>query len=140
VRIVVGFPVPVETAFDYLADPERRPDWQSSLRRIEDVTGPIGQDQSWTDVTVPGLRPRMTTAVYDRPRRWAESGHWHALAVRATLDFEPQGAGACRVTMVVAWEGALPVRLLGTTLGALGRPALRADLRRAARLAGSARG
>ena len=33
----VRFGVPVEVAFDYLVDPHHRPEWQSSLRRVEDV-------------------------------------------------------------------------------------------------------
>ena len=34
---VAGFDVPAEVAFDYLVDPRHRPEWQSSLRRVEDV-------------------------------------------------------------------------------------------------------
>ena len=31
----VAFAVPAEVAFDYLIDPRHRPEWQSSLRRVE---------------------------------------------------------------------------------------------------------
>lgn len=131
-RIVVDVPAPVEVAFDYFADPVNRPEWQSSLRRVENVAGEIGVGQTWTDVTAPGLRPRMSTVEYDRPRRWCESGRWRGLVVRAELDFAPIGPDACRVTMDVAWSGGLVARMLGNAAGTVGRPALRADLRRAA--------
>ena len=50
----VRFEVPVEVAFDYLVDPHRRAEWQSSLRRVEEVdAGPPRVGQRWVDVTVP---------------------------------------------------------------------------------------
>ena len=48
----VRFDVPADVAFDYLVDPHRRPEWQSSLRRVEDVgTGAPRVGQRWVDVT-----------------------------------------------------------------------------------------
>lgn len=35
----VHFAVGPEVAFDYLVDPQHRPEWQSSLARLEQVTG-----------------------------------------------------------------------------------------------------
>ena len=70
----VPFPVPAEVAFDYLVDPVNRPQWQSSLAAVEDVTGQVGVGQTWTDVTKPGLRPAMRTTSYDRPPwTWSSS-------------------------------------------------------------------
>ena len=93
----VRFAVPPEVAFDYLVDPRNRAAWQSSLRRVEEVTGEPRVGQRWVDVTVPGLRPRMETTVLERPHRWTEVGRWHGIDAELTLVFAPDGAG-CLVT------------------------------------------
>ena len=94
----VRFDVPADVAFDYLVDPHRRPEWQSSLRRVEDVdAGAPRVGQRWVDVTVAGLRPRMETTVLDRPRTWTEVGSWRGIDAVLTLAFAPDGDG-CRVT------------------------------------------
>ncbi len=93
----VRFDVSAEVAFDYLVDPHHRPEWQSSLRKVEHVNGAPRVGQRWIDVTVPGLRPRMETTVLDRPRTWTEVGSWHGIDAVLTLDFAEDGSG-CLVT------------------------------------------
>lgn len=94
----VRFDVPVEVAFDYLVDPQNRPEWQSSLRRVDDVeAGPPRVGQRWVDVTVPGLRPQMRTTALERPRTWTEVGTWRGIDAVLTLDFEADGRH-CGVT------------------------------------------
>lgn len=120
--VVVPFPVSREVAFDYLADPRNRPEWQSSLSRVEGVDGEPRVGQTWVDVTTPRLRPRMETTELDRPRRWTERGTWRGVTATLTLDFTETATG-CDVTATFRIA-----RLLR-------RPALwavRADLRRAA--------
>jgi hypothetical protein len=120
--VVVPFAVPREVAFDYLADPRRRPEWQSSLARVADVDGEPRVGQTWVDVTRPGLRPRMETTELDRPRRWSERGTWHGITATLTLEFTETATG-CDVA--ASFDIARPLR----------RPALwavRSDLRRAA--------
>lgn len=120
--VTVTFPVSCEVAFDYLADPTRRPEWQSSLARVEDVDGKPRVGQTWVDVTRPGLRPRMETTVLDRPHRWAERGTWRGITATLVLEFAETPTG-CDVS--ASFEIARPLR----------RPALwavRSDLRRAA--------
>ena len=130
--VSVHFPVGPEAAFDYLVDPANRPDWQSSLRAVVDVEGEIGLGQSWTDVTVPGLRPRMRTTAFERATRWTETGTWRGVRAELTLRFSPSGAG-CEVSVDTrfsadgAWRAALPVMIAGAPLAA------RADLRAAAK-------
>ena len=85
----VQFPVPAEVAYDYLVDPTHRPEWQSSLRAVE-LDPPRGHGRSdghaglvareglrWTDVTRPGLRPRMELTLptdrVSRPRKRTNS-------------------------------------------------------------------
>ncbi|HEU5036783.1 MAG TPA: SRPBCC family protein [Nocardioides sp.] len=120
--VVVPFPVAPEVAFDYLADPRNRPDWQSSLARVEDVDGEPRVGQTWVDVTRPGLRPRMETTELDRPRRWTERGTWHGVTATLTLDFVATPTG-CDVTATFQ---------IARLLRAPALWAVRGDLRRAA--------
>ena len=120
--------MPPEVAFDYLAYPRHRAEWQSSLRRVEQVSGEPGVGQRWVDVTKPGLRPRMTTTLFERPRRWAESGRWRGVTADLELTFTAT-PGGCEVGF------GFEVRMLGPVgraFTALSVPAVRADLRRAA--------
>ena len=126
----VVFDVPAEAAFDYLVDPRNRPEWQSSLRRVDDVVGEPAAGQTWTDVTRPGLRPSMRTEVLERPRLWSESGSWRSVRAGLTLRFAPDGAG-CQVRYDFRVHVLGPV---GLAITALSLPAVRADLERAARI------
>jgi hypothetical protein len=124
----IEFDVPAEVAFDFLADPANRPLWQSSLRRVEDVTPAApAVGQSWVDVTSPGLRPRMETTVLDRPHTWTERGSWRGVTAELTLTFEPVTAG-CVVTAEARVDGFL----VGPVLTRLAPYAVAGDLRRAA--------
>ncbi len=120
--VTVSFPVSCEVAFDYLADPHHRADWQSSLARVEDVDGEPRVGQTWTDVTKPGLRPRMETTELDRPRRWTERGTWRRITATLTLEFRPTPTG-CDVVADFAINPLLRLPALW---------AVRGDLRHAA--------
>jgi hypothetical protein len=125
--------VPPVVAFDYLADPHHRPEWQSSLSRVEDVDGEPRVGQTWVDVTRPGLRPAMETTELDRPHRWTETGTWRGFSATLTLTFTetPQG---CDVEPTMSLRGRGVAAPLARAL-ALGAPyAVRSDLRHAARL------
>jgi hypothetical protein len=128
---MVAFAVSCEIAFDYLADPRNRADWQSSLARVEDVDGDVRVGQTWTDVTKPGLRPRMTTTELDRPHRWTETGTWHGFAATLTLTFTPTPSG-CEVEPTMGLTGRGPARPVARLLSALAPYAVRSDLRHAA--------
>lgn len=125
---MVHLPVPPEVAFDYLADPHNRPAWQSSLARVADVTPGPAVGQTWIDVTVPGLRPRMETTVLDRPHRWTEVGTWRRVSAELTLDFAP-APGGCIVEPTMRLRG--PLAFL---LNPIAPYAVRSDLERAAKL------
>jgi hypothetical protein len=124
--------VPPEVAFDYLADPRRRPEWQSSLARVEDVDGEPRVGQTWVDVTRPGPRPRMQTTELDRPRRWTERGTWRGFSATLTLTFTETPAG-CDVVSTMAVRGGGFRAPLAVVLDALAPYAVRSDLRHAAR-------
>jgi uncharacterized protein YndB with AHSA1/START domain len=129
----VAFDVPVEVAFDYLVDPRNRPQWQSSLRRVEQVDGEVRSGQTWIDVTGPGLRPAMETTVLDRPVCWTERGVWGAIEATLTLRFRPVGA-RCETTAEVRVVGRGLARPLGPVLARAAALAVPRDLRRAARI------
>ena len=129
----VRFPVPCEVAFDYLVDPRNRPAWQPSLRRVEDVAGEPRVGQTWTDVTLPGLRPAMQTTELDRPRRWSESGRWRGFRAELTLDLAEAGPG-CDVEARFRLAGRGPARPVAAGLALVAPYAVQADLRRAARI------
>jgi uncharacterized protein YndB with AHSA1/START domain len=129
----VAFDVPVEVAFDYLVDPRNRPQWQSSLRRVEAVDGDPRVGQRWTDVTAVGVRPAMQTVALDRPRSWTEAGTWRGVEATLTLQLTATGHG-CTVLADFAVSAPGIARPLGPLLTRAARPAVRNDLERAARI------
>jgi hypothetical protein len=127
--------VPVEVAFDYLSDPRNRPQWQSSLRRVELLDDEVALGQRWVDVTAPGLRPLMQTVELERPSLWSESGSWRGRVTAVlSLTFVPKGEG-CSVHAEFSLQlPRFPERLVGPLLRRLAPYAVQSDLRRAARI------
>ena len=134
----VRVPVPAEVAFDYLVDPRNRPEWQSSLARVEQVVGAVTVGQRWVDVTKAGVRPRMETTELERPRRWTERGTWRGFSAWLTLTFEPAAGGAagCDIGVEMSLTGTGPAAPVARVLGLVSPLAVRSDLRRAARILG----
>lgn len=131
----MAFPVPVDRAFAYLADPRNRPAWQSSLRAVADVVpmagDATGSGTTWTDVTVvPGVRPRMRTVAAEPGVAWIEEGRCGPFRARLALYFSPAEVGS----LVVA-EFDVRGLAVGAAVTLASRPAVTGDLRRAARLA-----
>lgn len=129
-------PVPPEVAFDYLVEPANRPEWQSSLSRVDDVVGEVGVGQRWVDVTSPGLRPRMETTGLDRPCRWTERGTWRSFTAELTLEFAP-APGGCEVEPTMHLSARGPAAVVAKVLGLVAPFAVRADLRTAGKILGS---
>ena len=68
----VLFSQPPDVVFPYLADPRRRPEWQSSLKAIE--MRDLGEPRAgmrWRDLTVPGFRPEMEITQLVPYRVWS---------------------------------------------------------------------
>lgn len=130
----VHFAVPVDVAFDYLVDPRTRPEWQSSLRRIEQLSSETPQvGQTWVDVTVPGLRPSMATTALEPHHTWTEVGTWRGITAEATLEFRPEPRG-CIVTAEVTVTGTGLYRALGPVITAAAAAAVPTDLKKAAQI------
>jgi hypothetical protein len=134
VGMTVPFPVDAATAFDYLADPRNRPEWQSSLRAVEMIdAGPARQGMRWVDVTRPGLRPRMEIVGFRRADSWAERGTWHRVTALLELIFEPTEDG-CVVHAIFGIGLPFVPHVVDRLVERMAAPAVRDDLRRAARL------
>jgi hypothetical protein len=126
--------VSAETAFRYLCDPRKRPEWQSSLRSVEvppDEEPHLGQ--AWRETTSVGVRPQMETTELTPYRVWTERGRWRGVTATLTLHFTDV-TGGCRVRAdgVVEGSGAWAVPALAA--GLLGSRAIAADLRKAGRI------
>jgi uncharacterized protein YndB with AHSA1/START domain len=136
---VVDFATPVDVVFDYLSDPSRRPEWQGSLRRIEELRGDGAVGTTWRDVTAVGARPRMEITDVESTTSWAEVGRWRGIEASLRLEFAviPQGT---RVTATVDVTTTRPQRPVGWALRSLAPYAVRSDLRRAAGALGSGQG
>jgi uncharacterized protein YndB with AHSA1/START domain len=133
---VVDFAAPVDVVFGYLSDPARRPEWQGSLRRIEQLRGDGGVGTTWCDVTAVGARPRMEVTGLDRDTRWAEVGRWGGIEAGLRLGFATVPTGTV-VTATVEVATSRWQRPVGWVLRRLAPYAIRSDLRRAARALGS---
>lgn len=133
-RTYADFAVPVQVAFDYLADPRNRPEWQSSLMSV--TLADRGEPRvglQWRDATVIGIRPRLEIVELDPPHRWVEHGRWQGVEVVLSLDFEQRSQG-CRVVADGRLSGRGPYAVAAWLAGRLAGPAARADLRKAGRL------
>ncbi|MCW2784288.1 MAG: hypothetical protein JWP74_805 [Marmoricola sp.] len=130
----VRFDVPAEVAFDYLVDPRNRPQWQSSLRRIEGLTTEVpAVGQAWIDVTAPGPRPAMETTTFERPTTWTERGTWRGISAELTLTFVDR-PGGCAVLATASVRGRGALRPLGPAITRAAGLAVPGDLKRAARI------
>lgn len=128
-------PAPVARSYAYLADPRTRPEWQSSLRRIEDLRGGGEVGTTWTDVTTAGVRPRMEITEVETDRVWTEVGRWRAVRAELRMVFTPTAAGGTAVVADVRLELPGPFAPVAWGLRLVAPYAVRADLRGALRKA-----
>jgi uncharacterized protein YndB with AHSA1/START domain len=135
-RSSVEYAVPVQVAFEYLADPRNRPEWQGSLRSVELIDeGPPRVGQRWLDRTRPGLVPTMEITELVPDRAWSETGRWRGLVLAdLTLQFSPRVPEGCRVDVAFGVRGRGPLRPLGWLASGAGLLAVRSDLARAGRI------
>ena len=134
VEVGVDFEVAPEVAFDYLADPANRPQWQSSLLSVEvppDEEPHLGQ--AWRERTAAGVRPHMETTELTPYRTWTERGSWRGVTATLTLHFTDT-PGGCRVRAdgQVSGRGVWAVPAGAASL--LASAAIAADLRKAGRI------
>jgi uncharacterized protein YndB with AHSA1/START domain len=108
---------PPEAVFDYVTDPSRLADWQTSKVSIEQLTdGPPGLGSRFRERTKPPRGKAFDQVTefteFDRPRRL----HVHVVEgpqpIDGTWTFQPDGYGT-RVCFVAAGELRGPLRMLG---------------------------
>ena len=133
--VVVAFRQPVNDVYAYLSDPARRPEWQSSLRRIEGLRGTGAVGTSWIDVTAVGARPAMEVTEATDGRVWAEIGRWRGITAGLRLELEEATAsgGGTTVRATVVVTGRPWLRPVSWFLARLAPYAVRHDLDHAAR-------
>ncbi len=128
------YDVPVDVAFDYLADPRNRPEWQSSLRRVALLDeGEPRVGMRWRDHTAVGMAPDMEITELEPHVLWAEVGTWRAMEADLTLRFAPH-RGGCSVDVEFQVRGRGYLRPVGWLASRSGLLAVRSDLRRAGRI------
>lgn len=134
-RATVKMAVSREAAFDYLGDPRKRPEWQSSLRSVT-LSDPGAEPHlamSWVETMVIGVRPRMEIVQFQHPVVWAERGTWRGVEMTLGLTFEETDEG-CLVVADGAIVGrhlyAVPAAVAGTLAGL----AIGGDLRKAKKI------
>jgi hypothetical protein len=121
-------------AYSYLADPRNRPEWQSSLKRVDLLDdGEPRVGMRWRDVTSVGMVPDMVITEMQPDTLWAETGTWRAVEADLTLRFAPSGEG-CRLEVAFEVRGRGLLRPVGWAATAAGLFAVRADLAKAGRI------
>ena len=126
--------MPVHDAFAYLADPRNRPEWQSSLRRVELIDeGDPRIGFRWRDHTAARVVPEMEITELETDVLWAETGRWRAIEADLTLRFAPH-RGGCSVDVEFEVRGEGYLRPVGWAASGAGLFAVRSDLRRAGRI------
>jgi uncharacterized protein YndB with AHSA1/START domain len=127
----VLFAQPPEVVFPYLADPRKRPEWQSSLKAIEmRDQGEPRVGMRWRDLTGPGFRPEMEITQLVPYRVWAETGSWRGVTADLTLRFTAVGTGT-RVTAEVEIRSEGLWRAVSAVVRRLAPAALAHDLGKA---------
>jgi uncharacterized protein YndB with AHSA1/START domain len=129
--VTVDLPQPPADLFRYLADPHRRPEWQSSLRAVADVDpGEPHAGMRWRDITKLGIKPHMQLTEVTPFRTLVELGTWHGVDGLLTLRFLKVGDGT-RLTAEGRVIGRGPFAVAAAVAGRWAPATLRADLERA---------
>lgn len=135
-RTSLTYAVPVDVAFAYLSDPRHRPEWQSSLKRVELLDdGAPRLGQRWLDHTSVGLAPEMVITEMETDRVWSETGRWRGIEADLRLGFAPVDGGVgCRVEAAFEVRGSGLLRPVGWAATGAGLFAVRSDLAKAGRI------
>jgi hypothetical protein len=89
--------------------------------------------QTWTELTVLGVRPRLVVVELAPYRSWAERGTWRGVEATLRMRFTGTGRG-CRVQAEGEVSGTGLYAVAAGSSGLLAGPAIAADLRKAGRI------
>jgi uncharacterized membrane protein len=111
---------PPEAVFDYLAQADNLPEWDSSIVHADQVgAGPVGVGTRWRGISkILGRRFEWTTEIteFDRPRRSSSRSVEGKLQFTVTIMLEPADGGTRFTYRVDAASG------LGGVFGRLADP------------------
>ena len=138
-ELEVVLDAPSERVCAVLADPENRPRWQSSLRRVELITnGEPRLGTRWREQPIGLGWVELEIVRFDQDREWSERAELAFGTFTLTLRFTPEGAATrVHVDAELALRGA--ARLLGLGARLVLPRAFASDLRRAGRILRSER-
>ena len=106
------FDRPVKQVFAYLADPQNRPQWQSSITDLSlETEGPPRKGTRWQEKAKGIGTVEMEIVEFKPERIWTEHGRGKTLEVRIRLDFSPEGSST-RVDVDATMRAQGMVRLL----------------------------
>jgi hypothetical protein len=134
--LTLDLPHPPSALFRYLAEPRNRPEWQSSLRAVDDIDpGEPHEGMHWRDITKVGIKPHLQLTEVIPFRTLSEIGTWHGVDGLLTLRFVKVGEGT-RLTAEGRVIGRGPFAVAAAVAGRWAPATIKADLERAgARLA-----
>jgi len=89
--------------------------------------------QTWTELTVVGVRPRLEVVEFEPFRSWAERGWWRGVSATLTLGFARTPRG-CRVDTSGDVDGRGVWAVPATVAGRLAGIAVAADVRKAGKI------
>ncbi len=129
--VTLDLPHSPEVLFRYLADPDNRPEWQSSLKTVTDVDpGEPHEGMRWRDVTKVGIKPHLQLTEVLPYRTLTELGTWHGVEGLLTLRFVKVGDGT-RVTAEGRVDGRGALSVAAAVAVRLAPSTIKADLERA---------
>ena len=92
--LTLDLPHPPAALFRYLAEPRNRPEWQSSLKAVDDIDpGEPHEGMHWRDITKVGIKPHLQLTEVVPFRTLSEIGTWHGVDGLLTLRFVKVGDG-----------------------------------------------
>jgi uncharacterized membrane protein len=98
--------VPLEQAWDVLADVESWPTWAPHIRSVTvEPSGPLGPSSSGMLRLRGGMRATFRMAAWEPPRLWAWVGRAGGLTVHYDHRFEPGAEGSTTMVWVVSLSG-----------------------------------
>jgi len=98
--------VPLQQAWDHLANVEAWPSWAKHIKQVTlQPPGPLTAHSAGTFRLAGGVRSTFRMEVYDPPRRWQWVGRFVAVEVHYDHRFEPVDDAHTRLVWTVVAEG-----------------------------------
>ena len=111
--------VPLQQAWDHLANVEAWTSWAKHIKRVTlEPSGPLTVASAGAFRLAGGVRSTFRMVIYDPPTRWQWAGRFLTVAVHYDHRFETIGDDQTRLVWTVSAEGA-GTSTLGRVFGAI---------------------